>query len=262
MIKLLKKVVKKTVESMGYEIRELEYPCEEARPEATGIPEAIRGHADASFYDPLFSPWKGYGEFAEYLQLTQEYTLVSADRCYLLFSIAKQAIHLGGEFWECGVYKGGTAKLLAALLEKKSATHAVLPLKLFDTFEGMPETDPDKDWHRLGDFSDTSLEAVRERIGTEKMHVSYYKGFIPETFAGNENSQIGFAHIDVDIYRSIIDCCEFIYPRMLLGGFMVFDDYGFPTCPGARQAVDEFFAGKKEEPLVLPTGQAIVTVIH
>lgn len=39
---------------------------------------------------------------------------------------------------------------------------------------------------------------------------------------------------------------------------MLFDDYGFPTCPGARQAVDEFFDDKPETPLVLPTKQAIV----
>lgn len=38
---------------------------------------------------------------------------------------------------------------------------------------------------------------------------------------------------------------------------MVFDDYGFPTCPGARKAVDEFFADKRETPIVLPTGQAV-----
>jgi len=46
-------------------------------------------------------------------------------------------------------------------------------------------------------------------------------------------------------------------PQFSAGGFF-FDDYGFPTCPGARQAVDEFFADKPEVPLVLPTGQAIV----
>jgi len=39
---------------------------------------------------------------------------------------------------------------------------------------------------------------------------------------------------------------------------MIFDDYGFPTCPGAQQAVDEFFEDKPEVPLVLTTGQALV----
>ena len=41
-------------------------------------------------------------------------------------------------------------------------------------------------------------------------------------------------------------------------GFLVFDDYGFPSCAGARRAVDEFFANKPEVPLCLPTGQCLV----
>jgi O-methyltransferase len=39
---------------------------------------------------------------------------------------------------------------------------------------------------------------------------------------------------------------------------MIFDDYGFPSCPGARAAVDEFFRGAAAVPLVLSTGQAVV----
>lgn len=66
------------------------------------------------------------------------------------------------------------------------------------------------------------------------------------------------AHVDVDIYHAITACCQFIFPRLAAGGFMVFDDYGFPSCPGARLAVDQFFADKKVYPLVLSTGQAIV----
>ena len=62
----------------------------------------------------------------------------------------------------------------------------------------------------------------------------------------------------VDIRQSVLDCCEFVYPRMVPGGVLVFDDYGFLTCPGARAAVDEFFSDKPEHALVLHTGQAIV----
>ena len=71
------------------------------------------------------------------------------------------------------------------------------------------------------------------------------------------DSRVAFAHVDVDVYQSVWDCCEFIYPRLTTGGVMVFDDYGFPTCPGARKAVDEFFANKPETPIILQTGQAI-----
>ena len=42
------------------------------------------------------------------------------------------------------------------------------------------------------------------------------------------------------------------------GGFILCDDYGFPSCPGARSAVDRFFAGKTAIPLCLPTGQALI----
>lgn len=84
------------------------------------------------------------------------------------------------------------------------------------------------------------------------------KGFIPDTFRGLELARITFAHVDLDIYRSILDSLDFIWPRLTLGGFIVFDDYGFPSCPGARAAVDEFFASSACIPLCLPTGQAVV----
>jgi len=81
---------------------------------------------------------------------------------------------------------------------------------------------------------------------------------MPATFAEREKARIAFAHVDVDIYRSVLDCCEFIYPRLVQGGFMLFDDYGFASCPGARRAVDEFFLDAPETPIVLGTGQAFV----
>jgi len=38
----------------------------------------------------------------------------------------------------------------------------------------------------------------------------------------------------------------------------VIDDYGFPSCPGAVAAVDEFFAHTRSVPICLQTGQAII----
>jgi len=226
---------------LGFDIQKI--------PRVTAIP-------DAEFYAPLFSPWRGYGDFNEYYRAVQSHSLVSEERCYVLFSLARQALALNGEFWECGVYKGGTAILFSKLLHEHGNGRGVR-LRLFDTFDGMPETDAEKDRHRRGDFHDTSLETVRQRI-PHASFVEFHAGVIPQTFAGRENSRIAFAHVDVDIYHAVRDCCGFIYPRLLPGGFIVFDDYGFPSCPGARQAVDEFFHDKPEVPLVLPSGQAVV----
>ncbi len=211
---------------------------------------------DKALYQPLFSPWLGGGEFGSIISMVSPYSLVSPDRVWILYTLALQARHLAGDFWECGVYKGGTAMMLAKVMADTSGKR----LCLFDTFEGMPETDPDRDYHRKGDFSDTSLNAVRARVGNAA-NIVYHSGFIPDTFQGLENEQIAIAHVDVDIYQSVLDCCNFIYPRLVGGGFFVFDDYGFPSCPGARLAVDSFFADKRECPLVLPTGQAVVVKI-
>ncbi|HVE54462.1 MAG TPA: TylF/MycF/NovP-related O-methyltransferase [Ramlibacter sp.] len=219
------------------------------------LPAFAKNIPDASFYTPLFSPWLGHGAFAAPLAAASKHTLVSADRCYVLFTLAAQALHLDGEFWECGVYRGGTAHLLADAIA--ASAQPGKPLRLFDTFAGMPETDARHDFHSKGDFADTSLAAVRKRIGPRE-HVHYHQGWIPATFSGLESSRIALAHIDVDIYQSVLDSIAFISPRLVPGGFVVFDDYGFPTCPGARQAVDEFYARRREKPLVLPTGQAIV----
>ncbi|MGZ6142269.1 MAG: TylF/MycF/NovP-related O-methyltransferase [Myxococcales bacterium] len=157
-----------------------------------------------------------------------------------------------GDVMEAGVFKGGTARLLRLTMEGQGRT-----LRLFDAFEGMARTDAALDRHRAGDFSDTSLEAVRALVGDEPF-IDYRKGWIPQTFAGLEQARFCFAHVDVDLYQSILDTLAFVYPRLSPGGVIVFDDYGFASCPGARRAVDEFFAGKPERPLALQTGQALV----
>lgn len=211
---------------------------------------------DAEFYRPLFSPWLDYGEFRYIVAKAASTTLVSRERCYVLYSLTRQALGLTGDIWECGVYKGGTAAMLAETIAVM-ASDPRPRLRLFDTFSGMPNTNPDKDLHQAGDFADTSLDQVKAIVGHEEA-VTYHPGLIPDTFKGLETSKIAMAHIDVDLYQSVIDCCDFIFPRLSLGGFMVFDDYGFASCPGARAAVDEYFSETNAFPLVLPTGQAVV----
>jgi len=214
-----------------------------------------RSLPDKELYQPLFSPWLGLPGFKERMDEIRPYTLVSPERCWVLYTLSQQSLSVPGDFFEVGVFRGGTAILFRRILQDSDALDK--SLHLFDTFCGMPETDAEKDFHKANDFNDTSLEAVQSRVG-DAPFVNYHQGFVPDTFKGMEGTQISFAHIDVDIHQSVIDCCTFIYPRLSAGGMMVFDDYGFPSCPGARMAVDTFFSDKPEKPLVLPTGQAVV----
>jgi O-methyltransferase len=209
---------------------------------------------DARLYRPTFQPWLGLSEFRAIYGAVSKQTLLDAERLWILYSLARQCLVSDADFLEAGVYRGGTARLLQLVIKSQNDKRH---LHLFDTFGGMPLTDRLRDLHTKEDFSDTSLESVSAFVGREAQIV-YHRGFIPDTFAGLETLRFAFSHIDVDIYRSVLDCCHFIYPRTLPGGIMLFDDYGLPSCPGARQAIDEFFAAEAESPLVLRTGQAIV----
>lgn len=218
------------------------------------------GIPDQHLYTPRFSPWVGEETFRSYDRLCDGLSLTSPESRYALYAWARQALALDGEFWECGVFKGGTARMLAALIADNSAR----TLRLFDTFEGSPQIDhthdiayPKRDITSDEEKVDLALSAVQQRL-SERNFVQFHPGLVPDTFAGLEQSKIALAHVDVDLYQGVKGCCEFMYPRMVAGGIMIFDDYGYASCPGARKAVDDFFADKPEFPMVSPSAQALV----
>lgn len=210
-------------------------------------------HYDVYQSELFYSPWSGDPDFLEYFQKVRAHSLVDGARCWVLYCGIRQALHLNGEIWECGVYKGGTALMIRMLRDKFACETLV---RLFDSFSGMPDTDKQLDVHKSGDFSDTSLEAVETLVG--KSRIQYHAGFIPDTFQDLNVDSISFAHVDLDLHDAILESCKFVYPRLQRGGVLIFDDYGFPSCPGAKIAVDNFFSDKVEYPMVLPTGQAVV----
>lgn len=209
---------------------------------------------DLDLYQPLFSPWEGDAGFMVHYAAVKEHTLVSPDRCWMLMSLMRHALHLEGQFAEMGVYKGGTALLAARMLEEAGDQRS---LHLFDSFEGMPVTSEGEPYVR-GDFGQTSEAGVRALLGRVDAGVEFHVGFIPDTFTGLELSKLAFVHIDVDLYQSVLDCIGYAYPRLSPGGVMVFDDYGFPGCVRAREAVDLAFRHLPEKPIYLPTGQALI----
>jgi O-methyltransferase len=205
---------------------------------------------DAQLYRPMFSPWLS-SEWSERLRAHDPRSLLSLHAKYILYCVALDSTRrCSGELAECGVYKGGTAKILAELAPDR-------PVNLFDTFCGMPETDPDRDLHKAGDFADTTLESVRAYLAGHA-NVKCVAGMIPRSLDAVRDRKFSFVHIDLDIYSSIKAACEFFYPRMERGGILLFDDYGYPSCPGARVAVDEFFSDKPETKMAMITAQCSV----
>jgi O-methyltransferase len=201
------------------------------------------------------SIWEDDAEFLGLASKISDHTLVSNDRLYFLYQLARSSAGLPGDFAEIGVYKGGTAWLLSKVLEKSKKT-----LHLFDTFEGMPEVDRNKDdveFVQAGIFADTSLEAVRDYL-KEFPATKFYKGLFPGTAPPVAEMKFSFVYIDVDIYQSTKDCLEFFYPRVTPGGVIVSDDYKSLKCPGVKKAFDEFFADKREAPVHTTFHQCLI----
>lgn len=137
-----------------------------------------------------------------------------------------------GPLVEIGVYKGGSAAHLAQVAREQNRE-----LWLFDTFNGIPFRDPERDFHKVGDFADTSLENVRLALPDAICVAGIFPGTLPGFLTG-----VAFAHIDCDQYDSIRQSALAIGPRMACGGVMVFDDYD--VLDGARMAVDELFGDR------------------
>jgi O-methyltransferase len=207
---------------------------------------------DRDIYRPFLQPWRKDEKFLGLWSQAKAGTTSRIETCYFINALASSAARVPGDFVECGVYQGGTALFLGSIAETSGKG-----LHLFDSFAGMPEQTKATDSYKVGSLGDTSLEAVERRL-SHLRGISIYPGFMPETFAGTNIPTIALAHIDVDQYKSTLECCKFIYPRMSLGGIMIIDDYGRPGTPGARVAVDEFFADKVEKPISLSTGQCFL----
>jgi hypothetical protein len=163
-------------------------------------------------------------------------SLLAVQTSIQLIKFASMCVNLPGEVAELGVYKGGSLDLLSRIFLHKI-------LYGFDTFEGMPEVDSNIDVHQAGDFSDTSFEKLSDYFaGT---NVKLIKGRFPDTVSQVPELQYCFVHIDGDIYQSTRDAIAYFYPRLVTGGMLVFDDWGWVGCPGVGQAVEEYFPGRE-----------------
>lgn len=211
---------------------------------------------NAVYDTAVWAPWLT-PEFEKIYADIRHATVVAPDRCYVIRQLARQALNLPGDFAECGVFKGGTARMTARLLKESGVEKK---LHLFDSFEGMPESsDYHRDAHAPGDFGDTSLGAVQKVIDPYLDVCEFHPGFLPGTFAGLGDLSFAFVYLDLDIYPSTRDALAFFYDRLVPGGIIVGDDYGFSNYRyAARAAFDEFFVSRPEMVLSLVSGQCVV----
>lgn len=188
-----------------------------------------------------YSPWEEDEKFKSvYEVIKDQYTLVDVFRCYELWSLASQLKTKDGDVLEVGVWRGGTGALLAKAVGDESQVY------LCDTFEGVVKATTKDSIYKGGEHADTSLSLVEKFMTSLNLsNVTLLKGIFPEETAGSlEDIEFKMCHIDVDVYQSAKDIFNWVWPRLIVGGIVVFDDYGFAACEGITSLVNEI---EKEE---------------
>lgn len=185
---------------------------------------------------------------ASLLEQVQPYTLCTRDRLENLATLCHylNAHEIPGDFVECGAYKGGSA----AILSKFSAARH---LWLYDSFEGMPSTtekdsEDAKVW--VGQCVGTIAEvrAVMNAVGTRESSYTIKPGWFETTFQQELPAQIALLHCDADWYDSVTLVLETFYPRIVPGGCVVLDDFGY--WEGCREAFYDFCHRHGEKPVL------------
>jgi O-methyltransferase len=187
-------------------------------------------------------------------------TFLGADRLYTLWQAIIGLPSAAEAVLEVGAFKGGSAKLTAEALRWSGR-----PLRFYvcDTFQGHAVVDPALDGrHRVGkQFSGNDAQRVAKYL-KDYDFLEVVEGDIRETAARFEDQRaFGMVHIDVDVHPATQFCLEFFASRMVVGGVIVVDDYGFLTCKGVKVAVDEFVSAHRDRyrSMHLLTGQAVLT---
>jgi O-methyltransferase len=185
-------------------------------------------------------------------------------RLHTLVWAARSAMAHQGDLVECGVFKGDMSWVVASILGDKIADRTFY---LYDSFEGFsPQLSSAADFPDDPGFLKManniySEPAIYEMV-VKKFEVMPYvkiiRGFVPDSFRVATPERIAYLHIDLNSPAAEIAVLEHLFDRVVSGGYIVFDDYGWKQFKKQRDAENRFMADRGHFILELPTGQGLV----
>jgi hypothetical protein len=173
---------------------------------------------------------------------------------------------------ECGLGSLRTFRTLAILIEVDGPPRELWG---FDSFQGYPMPGEHDFSEHLGlspkdgrQEPRMTVEAARELMSNTVSNtaVRIVPGFFKDTLPKTRVPEIAFLHLDVVLYESYKISLEHLFPQVVEGGIVLFDEYddaNFKTYPGARRAVDEYLNDKGYEIRTdRPSGLCFVVKTH
>jgi len=152
--------------------------------------------------------------------------------------------NIPGDFVETGIWRGGSCIFMAAILKAYQVTDR--NIWGFDSFEGLPKPNAEKypqdanDPHWKRDELAISYEEVKNNFDKCQLlsdQIKLVKGFFSDTLPKNEIDKIALLRLDGDMYESTIVALENLFPKVVVGGYIIVDDFYLPNC---RQAIHDY----------------------
>lgn len=169
-------------------------------------------------------------------------------RALTLYEFYKQTLGVAGHIAEVGVHKGFGSILFGKLIHLFES-HSLTMVHGFDWFRGIePETDSALQIPG-GDASDESM--LRELIGlqnldgTIKIHNLDVRTDLPKFFEEHPHLRFRLVFLDSGTYSVTKSSIEELWPRLNVGGVMIFDQYNSEVAPGETLAIHELLPNEK-----------------
>jgi O-methyltransferase len=215
------------------------------------------------FDDPVFAAaYRQIRGSHQYDQYASPHTV--AWRLHTLVWAAQNGLALDGDFVECGVFKGDFAWVVA---QATDFARQPKTFYLYDTFEGFaPAYSTPADYPDAPGFLDFADNIYRDpaiyagvmRRFADCANIRVVRGVVPDVLAEGAPQRIAFLHIDLNSPAAEIGALDILFDRVVPGGTIVFDDYGWHLFRRQKEAEDAFMAARGYRILELPTGQGMV----
>lgn len=215
-----------------------------------------------AYFKHLFRGYDDEASLKEMISIVQDHTMVAYDGLIGLLSMIRycEETKIPGDFVEVGTWRGGCTGLMALGAQRFGTGSRII--QAFDSFQGLPQPVASKDFDGImeNEFRVTEASAkgklepinalvasiddfralLFETIGYSEEKVVIHKGWFQETMpiAAPKIGGIAILRLDGDLYESYKIALEYLYPKVITGGFVIIDDWSLGGC---RKAVTEYF---------------------
>ncbi len=188
-------------------------------------------------------------ELVDIIRAVRPFTLTGPEKLHALISAARYIVRAGipGDVVECGVWRGGTMQAVARTLDR-AGDHS-RDLRLYDRFDEPADDKP-------GSLAD--VRTGFDDLAYPKDRLHFVAGPLEGTIPAQSPGQIAILRLDCDGYDGTARALAHLYDRVVPGGVLLVDDYGWSE--GSRRAVDEFIERSGEQLLLVRAGSGRIAV--